>query len=48
MQNNWHFLVMGKSHKLVGDVNVLYCYVLVMLINRVFLVMLTNKVNDNW
>ncbi len=48
MQMNWPILVMGKSHKLIGDVNGSYCNVLVMLINRVFLVILTNKVNGNW
>jgi hypothetical protein len=34
--------------KLLSDVNGLYCNVLVMLINKVFLVTLTNKVNGNW
>ncbi len=36
MQLNWPFLVTGKLHKLLGDVNGLYCNVLVMLINSFF------------
>ena len=36
MQMNWPFLVTGKLHKLLSDVNGSYCNVLVMLINRDF------------
>ncbi len=45
MQMNWPFLVTGKSHKLISDINGSNCYVLVMLIYKLLLVMLTNREN---